>query len=94
MTQHLLVLILIKLTYLFNNFFFSVFDIESSTIGLDSIPLLSQTLSSINFSESNVYNALTSLEPNKAIGIDGIGPNILKVCAPLLYKPSYIIYSF
>ena len=53
--------------------------------------LLSQTLSSINFSESDVYNALTSLESNKATGIDGIGPNILKVCAPLLYnlKPSY-----
>ena len=60
---------------LFNNFFFSVFNNESSTINLDSIPLLSQTLSSINFSESDVYNALTSLQSNKATGIDGIGPN-------------------
>ena len=70
----------------------SVFNNESSTINLDSF-LLSQTLSNINnFSESDVYNALTSLEPNKAIGIDGIGPNILKVCVPLLYKPLHYLF--
>ena len=78
---------------LFNNFFFSVFNNESSTINLDSIPLLSRTLSSINFSENDVYNALTSLQSNKATGIDDIGPNILKVCAPVLYKPLHYLFT-
>ena len=38
----------------------------------------------MHFSESDVYNKLISLKPNKAVGIDGIGPNILKLCALLL----------
>ena len=78
---------------LFNNFFFSVFNNESGTIDLDSIPFSSQTLSNITFSERDVYDALTSLEPNKAIGIDDIGPNILKVCASLLHKPLHYLFT-
>ena len=74
-------------------FLFSVFNNESSTINLDSIPLLSRTLSNINFSESDVYNALTSLQSNKATGIDGIDPSILKACAPLLYKPLHYLFT-
>ena len=85
------VLILIKLVCL--TISFSVFNNESSTVNLDSIPLLSQTLSNINFSESDVYDALISLQSNKATGIDGIGPNILKVYAPLLYKPLHYLFT-
>ena len=40
-----------------------------------------------------MFNALTSLEPNKAFGIDSIGSNILKVCAPLLYKPLHYLFT-
>ena len=85
--------ILIKLVYSTIYFLLYLRNNESSTINLDSIPLLSQTLLSINFSESDVHNALTSLQSNKATGIDGIGPNILKVCVPLLYKPLHHLFT-
>ena len=69
MTQYMLVLHVISIKFVYLNF--SAFNNESSTINLNSIPLLSQTLSNINYSESDVYNALSSLElNNKAIGID------------------------
>ena len=93
MTQHLLVLSLIKLVYLTIYFFLYLTMSQVRTIDLGSIPLLAQTLSSINFSESDVYNVLTSLERNKAIGIDDISLIVLKVCAPLLYKPLHYLAS-
>ena len=76
---------------LFNDFFFSVFTNESSsTIDLDSIPVLSQSLSNISFSDGDVYEALVNLKPNKAMGIDNIGPNTLKSCH-LYYTNRYTI---
>ena len=45
-----------------------------------------ESLQSINISEADVYNALTSLDPNKALGIDGIGPKILKNCSESLFQ--------
>ena len=63
------------------------FNFDKACLFNNLVFLLYQTLCNINLCESDVYNALTSLEPNKAIEIDGIGPNILKICAPLLYKP-------
>ena len=44
-------------------------------------------IQSINISEADVYDALTSLDPNKALGIDGIGPKILKNCSKSLFQP-------
>ena len=36
---------------------------------------------------SDVYDALTSLNPTKAMGIDGIGQKALMSCAFALYQP-------
>lgn len=41
----------------------------------------------------SVYNELISFKPHKAVEIDGIGPDILKLFALLMYKPLYITYS-
>lgn len=38
-------------------------------------------------SESEVFEVLSSLNPNKAMGIDGIGPRVLKNCALAIYQP-------
>ena len=37
-----------------------------------------ESLQSIDISEADVYDAFTSLDPNKALGIDSTGPKILK----------------
>ena len=44
-----------------------------------------ESLQFINISEANV---LTSLDPNKALGIDGIGPKILKDAVNLYFNCS------
>ena len=53
-----------------------------STITSDVEPL-----QSFDISEFDVYNALINLDPNKAQGIDGIGPKFLKYCAESLVQP-------
>ena len=47
----------------------------------------------ITISEGDVYNALSSLNTNKASGIDGIGPKILNHCAISLFKPLHYLFS-
>ena len=37
---------------------------------IDSLPPVSNTLSSISISEADIYDALTSLHPAKAVGSD------------------------
>ena len=46
-----------------------------------------EPLQPFNVSELNVYKALINLDPNKALGIDGIGPKVLKYCAKSLVQP-------
>ena len=41
----------------------------------------------IVFNEAELYSILTQLDPNKATGIDNIGPKILKYCAFALTRP-------
>ena len=43
---------------------------------LEQEPPQTQTLSKITIHASEVYGALTSLNLHKAMGSDGIGPNI------------------
>ena len=71
---------------LFNQYFHSVFTTTSSTLPDMGSPAI-ESLQSINISEADVYDALTSLDPNKALGIDGIGPKILKNCSESLFQP-------
>jgi len=60
---------------------------------IDSLPTISNTLSSISISKADVYHALTTLDPNKAVGFDEIGPRVLKSCASILTKPFHHLFS-
>ena len=67
---------------LFNKFFYSVFTTSNvNTPSDDDVLDTSATnhIISIDTSEDEVFNALTTLDPNKATEIDGIGPKILKI---------------
>ena len=43
--------------------------------------------SHIHIEENEIYTALISLDVNKAIGIDNVGPKILKHCVISLFQP-------
>ena len=45
------------------------------------------------FSEYNVWQELKSLDPNKAIGTDRIGPRFLKECATPLTAPLTEVFN-
>ena len=73
---------------LFNQFFHSVF-IHSSCDFSPPPDLLTNrvTLSNIDISPMDVFQALNSLDPNKASDIDSINPPVLKYCADSLTIP-------
>ena len=54
---------------------------------MDDLPSVSPSLSSIEITELDVYMALISLVPNKAMGIDNISPLVLKSNAVALHQP-------
>jgi len=81
---------------LFNQFFYSVFSTTTVTLpsDVDTLdPSVNNHLVSITITEVDVYNALSSLNINKATGIDGIGPKILNYCAISLFKPLHYLFS-
>ena len=49
-------------------------------------------MNSVEFTEMEVYEVLSSLDPNKASGIDVIPPRILRLCADVLYRPLYNLF--
>ena len=79
---------------LFNKYFPSVFtSSEFSLPPLDEIQLPEETMSDVRFSEEEVFAALQNLDPNKAMGIDGIHQRVLKYCSVSLYKPIHNLFS-
>ena len=83
-----------KAINLFNTFFYSVFTQSSFNIPpLESLPIPPSTICDITISECDVYDALTSMNPTKAVGIDGIGPKVLKSCALALNQPIHHLFA-
>ena len=73
---------------LFNTFFHSVFTHSSFNLPPpENFPVPNSTISDISISELDVFEALSSLNESKSIGIDGKGPKLLKHCGLVLYKP-------
>jgi len=71
---------------LFNKYFYSVFSHSTYSLpNFEDMPSATMSLDSISISEEEVYDTLSSPDPHKATGIDGISPTILKHCA--LAKP-------
>ena len=59
---------------IFYTYFHSVYTPSQIDIpDIDSLPSVSNTLNSISISEADIYYALISLDPNKAVGSDEIG---------------------
>ena len=73
---------------LFNQFFHSVFTHSLCDFSPPPDLLTNRvTLSNIDISPMDVFQALNSLDPNKAPGIDSINPAFLKYCANSLTIP-------
>ncbi len=73
---------------LFNRYFHSVFTDSNFQLPiLNSHNVESSIQSGIEFSESDVYSQLASLDVTKAKGLDGIGPSVLKFCSLALCEP-------
>ena len=77
---------------LFNSYFHSVFTKSSFVLPSGELPVPDLVLNKISVSESEVFNALSSLDPSKAMGIDGIGPKILKHCAIAIFKQIHHLF--
>ena len=78
---------------LFNHYFFSIFTHSSYQLpSLHEISHITPALAEICFDECEVYTVLASLACNKAAGIDGIRPDILKYCAAPLTKPLHNLF--
>ena len=74
---------------LFNQFFFSVYSNQATSSVTNSLP----TLDDIDFDVSEVFRILASLDTSKAMGIDGIGPLVLKSCADVLCVPIHHLFT-
>ena len=63
-------------------------------IPVDGVVSTSETtLSSLNFSAEDVLGILSSLDTSKAMGIDGLGPKLLKFCSLALYEPLFHLFK-
>ena len=77
---------------LFASSFASVFSTE---IPLNPFPhqVYSGTLSQVSITPDLINSALTDLDPNSAMGPDGIHPIVLKKCADILVYPLQIVFN-
>ena len=55
--------------------------------------LSSYILDEIHITEMEVYDKLSSLNPNKAPGPDGVHSQLLKNCASSLTHPLFLLYT-
>ena len=81
---------------LLNHYFHSIFTRSSFVFyqySMEQKPPQTQTHSKITIHASDVFGAPTSLNQHKAMGADGIGPNILSRRALALYKPVTHLFS-
>lgn len=79
---------------LFNHYFHSVFTTSDFTLPeLSELPNPEPTLDQVSFDVSEVYSSLASLDATKSMGIDGIGPRVLKHCATALCAPLHHLFS-
>ena len=77
----------------FNKFFNSVFNSTSTDVSLNCLNFPNKSLCSISISESDTFLALSSLDPSKSMGGDGIPPIVLQRCATALTEPVYYLFT-
>ena len=80
--------------HLFNQYFHSVFTASDYILpSLETIATNPETLSDVVISEDEVYHALITLDSSKAMGLDGIGPRVLRACALALCPVLHHLFS-
>ena len=80
--------------FLFNKFFHSVFTVSHFNLPeVDHLPTPSSTLSEFTFTQAEVYDALSELNPNKSVGVHNFSPKIYKYCTAALYIPIHHLFS-
>ena len=78
---------------LLNKFFHSVFTVDIEPATPDSSTIPASSLCSIDISLEDTFLALSSCDPSKAKGGDGIPPLILNQAAAALAKPVHHLFS-
>ena len=72
----------------------SVFTNSSySLTDLSTLPIPSSCICALTFSDTEVFDALSSLDSTKSSGCDDIGPKLIKHCASALFVPLYHLFS-
>ena len=78
---------------LFNKYFHSIFYDPSSIPTIDDLPAIHNSLQSITITVADIYQALISLDVDKATGIDNIYPRVLQSCAVALSEPLHQLFT-
>ena len=81
---------------LFNQYFHSVFTSSNFRLPeVSNLPRPGHFIDAITITESDVYHALLSLDPSKAMGCDGINPKLLykTLCSTTLPTPALSLLS-
>ena len=80
---------------LFNNYFFSVYtDNCPSDFSIDTLSNNNNGyFNDVYFTPYDILDILSSLDLNKAMGIDHLSPKVLRHCAPALHLPIYHLFS-
>ena len=79
---------------LLNLYFYSVFTQSNFSLpNISDLTVLDNYLDSIHFTEEDVLETLSNLDPNKASGIDNIPPIFLKHCAYALVLPIHHLFA-
>ena len=60
---------------------------------MECLPQPTIAIDNTTISQLDVLKALQSLDTSKSMGIDGIGPKLLKSCAVALYVPIHHLFS-
>ena len=60
---------------------------------MSTLPLPPSYMCTLTLSDSEVFDALSSLDPTKSSGCDGIGPKLRKYCALTLYMRLHHLFS-
>ena len=76
-----------------NDFFQSFFTKEDPSSNPRFSSRVGCTLNEIHITEMEVYDKLSSLNPNKAPGPDGVHSQLLKNCASSLTHPLFLLYT-
>jgi len=71
----------------------SMFTVCSYTLPSDAnLPMGDTNCADLDISEDDVLEILSCLDPDKAMGLDGIGPKFLKYCALAIYQPLHHLF--